>query len=214
MGTGIHTATDVSNVLTCLKNAGKTFVGRYFAVNNTRKALTKTEAQNISNAGVYIVSIWEDGPADTPSYFTFSQGRVDGKNAFSLAANAFNQTASTPVYFCVDFDADTSNKQAILDYFSGVLQGYGDYVDEQRRLGKPQIAYFIGVYGSYWVLDWCKTQAIAQYFFQAYAPGWSGGQNANAWPGYHLRQRGSNQSLCNISVDPDDSSGSAGGWKY
>jgi len=58
MGNGIHTATNVSNVLSCLKDNGKTFIGRYFAVINTWKALTKTEAQNISAVNIYIVSIW------------------------------------------------------------------------------------------------------------------------------------------------------------
>ena len=42
MGSGIHTAT---NVLNCIKNNGKIFVGRYFAVRNTWKALTKVEAR-------------------------------------------------------------------------------------------------------------------------------------------------------------------------
>lgn len=70
------------------------------------------------------------------------------------------------------------------------------------------------MYGSYDVLSWTKEQGYTTYFFQAYAPAWNGGRNANAWPGYNLRQRGSNQNLCNILVDPDDSSGAGGGWKY
>jgi len=55
MDNGIHTATDVSNALTCLKNQGKTFIGRYFAVTNTWKALTANEARKISSAGLYII---------------------------------------------------------------------------------------------------------------------------------------------------------------
>jgi len=213
MAYGIHTATNVSNVLNCLKNNGKTFVGRYFAVTNTWKSLTKIEAQNISSVGLYIVSIWEDGPADKPSYFTYDQGKKDGNNAFHYAAD-IQQTANTPVYFAVDFDATSSHKQAILDYFVGVRDGYLQYLYERRKYGEEEIYYKIGVYGSYDVLTWCKEQGIATYFFQAYAPAWSNGRNKDPWPGYHLRQLGSNQDLCNIKVDPDESSGAAGGWKY
>ena len=213
MGNGIHTATNVSNVLSCLKNNGKTFVGRYFAVVNTWKALTRTEAQSISAANIYIVSIWEDIDGEDPSYFSYSNGRSDGKHAFDYAAN-LNQTANTPVYFAVDFDAMLSNKQSILDYFNGVRDGYLQYLHDRHEFGLPEIYYKIGVYGSYDVFTWCKDQGIATYFFQAYAPGWSGGRNANPWSGYHLRQVASNQSLCGINVDLDVSSGAAGGWKY
>lgn len=212
MGNGIHTATDVSNALTCLKNQGKTFIGRYFAVINTWKALTANEARKISSAGLYIISIWEDGPADSPSYFTYNQGKLDGNNAFHYAAD-LGQSVDTPIYFAVDFDATTDQKQSILDYFKGINDGYLQYIYERRKAGEQVVYYKIGVYGSYDVLTWCKEQGIATYFFQAYAPRWSNGRNANPWPGYHLRQIASNQTLCSIKVDLDVSNDAAGGWK-
>jgi len=116
---------------------------------------------------------------------TLAQGKSDGKTAFNYAAN-LNQTANTPVYFAVDFDAMLSNKQSILDYFHGVKDGYLQYLHDRYKFGLPEIYYKIGVYGSYDVLTWCKDQDIATYFFQAYAPGWSGGRNANLYPNYHL----------------------------
>ncbi|NCQ53704.1 MAG: DUF1906 domain-containing protein, partial [Caldiserica bacterium] len=160
MGNGIHTATNVSNVLNCLKSNGKTFVGRYFAVVNTWKALTRAEAQNISAAGIYIVSIWEDRDGEDPSYFSYSNGKSDGKNAFNYAAN-LGQLANTPVYFAVDFDAKLSNKQSILDYFNGARDGYLQYLHDRHEFGLPEIYYKISVYGSYDVLTWCKDQGIA-----------------------------------------------------
>jgi len=211
MGNGIHTATNASNILNCLKDNGKTFVGRYFAVVNTWKALTRTEAQNISSAGLYIVSIWEDGPANKPSYFSYTHGKSDGKAAFNYAVS-LDQTANTPVYFVVDFDATLSNKQSILVH--GVRDGYLQYLHDRHEFGLPEIYYKIGVYGSYDVLAWCKDQGITTYFFQAYANRWSGGRNANPWLGYHLRQISPQRDLCSISVDLDVSNGAGGGWKY
>lgn len=213
MATGIDTATNTENVIQCLKDNGVTFVCRYYAVVNTWKRLTLSEAQALSNAGLYIVSVWQEG-GNGASYFTYAQGRSDGKAAFSMAANTFNQTANTPVYFAVDFDAVSSEKQSILDYFTGVRQGYYDYLEEQRQFGEPQNPYYIGVYGSYWVLDWCKAQGITTYFWQAFPAGWSGGQNGTDWPGFNLRQRSNDETMCGILIDRDDSSGNGGGWKY
>lgn len=213
MAAGIDTATNTESLVACIKSNGFTFVGRYYAIVNTGKTLTLSEAQALSSAGLYIVSIWQES-GNSVDYFTFDQGRSDGKNAFSIAANDFGQPANTPVYYAVDFDATDADKQAILNYFSGVQQGYSDYLYEQQSYGNPQIPYYIGVYGSYWVLDWCKTQGIATYFWQAYPPLWSGGQNAYDWPGYNLRQRSNDETICGIPIDRDDSSGNGGGWKY
>jgi len=174
---GIHTATKVSRVLDCLKKEGKAFVGRYYAVRYTWKALTREEAEAISKAGLYIVSIWEDGAADDPSYFSYSQGKADGYCAF--------------------------NKD-----------GYDRYTIDRRRLGDTPVPYRIGVYGSYDVLTWTKEQGIAEYFFQARASAWSRGRNSFPWPGYRLRQLASNEKMCGILVDPDDSQTSYGGWKH
>ncbi len=180
---------------------------------NTWKALTKVEAQNISSFGLYIVSIWEDGPANEPSYFSYTQGKNDGKAAFDFAAN-LGQVTNTPVYFAVDFDATLSNKQSILDYFNGVKSGYLRYLHDHHEFGLPEIYYKIGVYGSYDVLGWCNNQGITTYYFQAYATGWSGGRNANQWNGAQLRQISSDQNLCGIMINLDTSNGAGGGWKY
>lgn len=163
---GIDTATNVSNVLDCLNNKGILFIGRYFAAKYTWKVLSRYEAQKISDAGMYIISIWQES-ANYPEYFSYNQGKSDGKNAFEDAAD-ISQTHHTPVYFAVDFDATQSYKQNILNYFEGVRDGYKEYLSERRQNGLPEIPYKIGVYGSYDVLTWCEDQGIATYFFQAH----------------------------------------------
>lgn len=138
MASGIHTSENVSNAINCLKSEGKTFIGRYYAVRNTWKVITSSEAQAISSAGLYIVSIWEDGPADSPSYFTRSQGHSDGYSGFNKAMD-MGQTSGTPVYFAVDFDATLNEKQAILDYFRGVEDGYLSYIADRQKYGETPI---------------------------------------------------------------------------
>ncbi|RKY71241.1 MAG: hypothetical protein DRQ24_07780, partial [Candidatus Latescibacterota bacterium] len=208
---GIDTNRNVSNAVDCLKNKGIQFVGRYFAVPHTQKVITNDEAQKISDAGMYIVSIWQT-TANYPEYFSYNQGKSDGKNAFKYAAE-IGQTPNTPVYFAVDFDATLEHKQRILDYFGGVKDGYEEYLEEHH------IPYKIGVYGSYWVLNWLKEQGIATYFYQAYAPGWSGGENKNPWPDYNIRQikcslPSQRIYLCGIEIDYDIGTSDFGGWRY
>jgi hypothetical protein len=48
-----------------------------------------------------------------------------------------------------------------------------------------------GVYGPWDVLTWIRDDKIMDAFWQAgMSTSWSGGRNAAAWPGAHLRQRG------------------------
>ena len=200
---GIDTATDISDVVDCFRGKGILLVGRYFST-NAWKVIKKEEAQKISDADMYIVSIWQES-ANYPEYFSYNQGKSDGENAFEYAAE-IGQTPNTPVYFAVDFDATSEHKQSILDYFRGVKDGYEEYLKEYS------ITYKIGVYGSYWVLNWLKEQRIATYFYQAYASGWSGGENGNPWPDYNIRQISAPQTLCGIEVDYDNASSEFGGW--
>ncbi|MGB5925219.1 MAG: glycoside hydrolase domain-containing protein, partial [Dehalococcoidia bacterium] len=202
---GIDTATDVSGAVDCLRSKDILFVGRYFST-YTWKTIKREEAQKISAAGMYIVSIWQES-ANYPEYFSYYQGKSDGKNAYEYAAE-IGQSPNTPVYFAVDFDATSGHKQRILDYFRGVKDGYEEYLKEYS------VTYEIGVYGSYWVLYWLKEQGIATYFYQAYAPGWSGGENNKPWPDYEIRQVSTPQTLCGIEVDHDDASSQFGGWSF
>jgi len=189
----------------CLRSNGILFVGRYFST-YTWKVIKKEEAQRISDADMYIISIWQES-ANYPEYFSYNQGKSDGKNAFKYAAQ-IGQTPNTPVYLAVDFDATSEQKQRVLDYFRGVGDGYQEYLKEHG------VTYKIGVYGSYWVLDWLKEEHIATYFYQAYAPGWSGGQNSNPWPGHNIQQTSAPQTLCGIEVDYDNASSNFGGWSF
>lgn len=218
MGSGLHTGyNDTSGVLSCLKNAGYTFIGRYiFDSNRVATKLTSTEATNISNAGIYIVTIWENDGSVSGGYFTYANGKNDGYWAFMAAANDLAQPAGTPVYFAVDYDALPTDQTGIQSYFTGVHDGYLAYLADQHKYGNPQITYRIGVYGSYDVLTWCQAQGIATYFWQANPSGWSSGRNANAWPGYNLRQTDGNVPVCGgFLIDPDTSSTlGGGGWKY
>ncbi|MEF3255394.1 MAG: DUF1906 domain-containing protein, partial [Deferribacterales bacterium] len=122
---GIDTSVKVSKALDCLKREKISFIGRYYAGKNSWKAITKEEAQRISNAGIYIVSIWQES-ANYARYFSYNRGKEDGYNAFKYAKK-IGQPSNTPIYFAVDFDVIPEDKEKILDYFEGVKEGYNQY---------------------------------------------------------------------------------------
>jgi V8-like Glu-specific endopeptidase len=206
---GVGDADDTTPNLTCiqgLKDQGRaiTFVQRYL------RTLTATEAANISNAGLSIVSCHEIGNPTKASYFTRAQGKMDGRTAFGQAQNA-GQPAGTPIYFAVDYDAATRERPNIEDYFQGVQEGCAQYIADMEANGAPAVVYDIGVYGSACVLDWCQQQGIATYFWQAFAPGWC--NNRQVWENANLHTTGLDTPVrCGLRLDHLEGWGNEGGW--
>mgnify|MGYP001155632415 CR=1 FL=1 len=104
--------------LRTLQQKGYTFVGRNLS---NASALTETEAKRISDAGIYLVSVYRGLNADMLSHFTHAQGVADAREAIKLA-KAINQPKNTYIYFTVAFDVDVKNISShIVPYFQGVL---------------------------------------------------------------------------------------------
>ena len=206
---GIEADEDMTHKLTCvsgLKDQGRSvgFVQRYL------RNLTTAEATALSDAGLQIVSCFELGRPDNAAYFTRAQGQHDGRLGFTQA-QAIGQPAATPIYFAVDFDPGTAQRQAILDYFQGVQEGCAQYLADMQAQGKPGVVYDIGVYGGACVLDWCKTQGIATWFWQAFAPGWC--DNRQVWAGANIHTTGlDTPARCGLRLGHLEGWGNEGGW--
>jgi V8-like Glu-specific endopeptidase len=196
---GVGDGDDATRTLACiqgLKDQGRsiTFVQRYL------RNLTTAEVAAISGAGLQIVSCYELGNPTEAAYFTRAQGVRDGKLGFTQAQQ-IGQTAGTPIYFAVDFDPSAAQRQLILDYFDGVQEGCRQYLADMEAKNLPGVLYDIGVYGSGCVLDWCRDQGIATWFWQAFAPGWC--NNRQLWSGANLHTSG---------LDTLEGWGNEGGW--
>jgi LysM repeat protein len=188
---GIDCATKLTaSSIAGLKSSGIEYVCRYLG--NSWKSMDKTEAVEILNAGLKIASIWETNPTNV-SYFTTNQGISDGKEA-STYASSIGQANGSAIYFAVDYDAQPSDMNAILDYFLGIRQG----LDQ---------SYKVGVYGSYAVLDMIYSHQAADFYWQTTT--WSRGNVANF---INILQYGFNQTIAGIQVDYDQFSNTAGSW--
>jgi Domain of unknown function (DUF1906) len=146
--------------------AGYTFVCRYLSWSTTGKNLTRAEADSYRAAGIDIVSNWEYyADAALGGYW---QGVDDATEALRQHAEC-GGGPDDPIYFSVDWDAQSWQWPAIADYFDGIAS-----VLPLRR---------IGAYGGVSVIAALFDTGLITYGWQTYA--WSYGR----WdPRAQLRQ--------------------------
>jgi hypothetical protein len=148
-----------------IRAAGFTFVARYLS-HESGKNLSAGEANALIAAGLTIVCNWEDSATNALS--GYGQGVSDARAAAAEALSV-GQPPTRPIYFSVDFDANSSQIGTIEAYFEGVASVIG----VSRT----------GVYGGHYVVDALFNDGKVTWGWQAYA--WSYG----AWdPRAQFRQ--------------------------
>jgi hypothetical protein len=205
---GIEADGDQTHSITCiagLQDQGRaiSFVQRYL------RDLRAPEVAALHRAGLRIVSCYEVNDRDPPvAYFTKDRGRFDGRVAFTQA-QAVGQPAGTPVYFAVDTDPT----RAVLDYFVGVQEGQAQFLADMRKQGKPEVAYAVGVYGASCLLEWCRAQNLATFFWQAHATAWCANANRTVWAGANIHTSGLDvPARCGSHLGHLEGWGNEGGW--
>lgn len=128
---------------TLLAQNGYTIVGRYLTgtviADNVRvsKAMTHDEIRAITNAGLRIFPIYQDGGARA-DYFKYDQGFSDATKAVG-AAVALNIPYGEIIYFAVDYDFNEAQcKEKIIPHFEGIA----------KYMNETIFNYKVGIYGS------------------------------------------------------------------
>ncbi len=139
-----------------LKAAGVRFVCRYLS-HSPSKNLTASEARTLSDAGLWIVVVWE----------TTAKRALDGRaagvadaTAARAQAGSCGMPADRPVYFAVDWDASSGQQSAINAYLDGAASVLG-------RGG-------VGLYAGYGPVKRALDGGHVPWAWQTYA--WSGGR--------------------------------------
>ncbi len=140
-----------------LRSAAVTFAMRYLS-NDDTKNLHRAEADQLSRAGIDVGVVWESTPQRPLA--GRSGGVVDAGKA-AAQARACGMPSGRPIYFAVDYDAGDADKPTIAEYLRGAAS----------VLGGP---HRVGVYGGYWVVEYCLDKGVAAYGWQTLA--WSGGR--------------------------------------
>lgn len=140
------------------------------------KIIQKAEYDGLTANGFDVALNWEY------DYLDWLGGASAGTAHATEAvrqAKALGHPPGRAIYFSADFNMSRSQ-------WDGSGHGYATAVAITVRAG----GYSPGVYGPYDVLTWCRDAKVMDRFWQAgMATSWSGGRNANPWPGAHLRQR-------------------------
>lgn len=141
-------ACDCATILDASKAAllveyGYKIVGRYLtgtvSSNGVRvsKAMTLDEIQAVSDAGLKIFAIYQDGGASS-TYFRYDQGYSDAKKAVA-AAKVLKIPYGEIIYFAVDYDFnEVQCRDQIVPHFEGIAK----YLEETGS------DYQVGIYGS------------------------------------------------------------------
>jgi hypothetical protein len=196
---GVDASEDCTSYAAQIAAAGYGFVGRYYS-QNASKALHADEAQSLCEAGLQLVTVYEDGPT-SDSYFTTARAQADAQRAWTQA-QAVGQPAGTAIYFAVDYDApNAAIRGAIGSYFGAVA----------TVLARQPRTYLVGIYGSGRSCDWMLTQGLAQRTWLAGATGWAGHRAFSRSNRWNIRQGGTAK-IGALTVDTNESNGDFGAF--
>jgi hypothetical protein len=137
------------------------------------KIITASEFAALRAAGLSITLNWEYDARDLVN---------SGFNATDAAHEALRQANALPypdfrvIYWSADFDVQASDWALMASRLRAIAAVIG--------LNR------VGLYAPYDALSWAARDGVATWFWQAgMSTDWSGGRNAQLWPGAHLRQR-------------------------
>lgn len=161
-----------------MRAAGVVGVVRYLSLpqaNTAWKRVTQAEYDRLRAAGFDIVLNWEYAAND------WLGGAPAGK---AHAAEAVKQARALgyPAGCAIPGSADLN---MTLTQWNAAGKAYAQTYSAIVRDG----GYVAGVYGPWDVLTWCQQLGGFGMFWQSMSTSWSGGRNAQLWPGAHLRQR-------------------------
>jgi len=161
--------------LAALRAAGVTAVSRYIAP-QVWKRITPTEAAWYAPAGVQLVLNWESGAQDLVN---LSQADTETYARQAVVqAQACGYPAGCVIYVSADWNVAAGQWGTVARNLRAIRSIY-------RAAG-----YGLGLYGPWDALAWAKRDGLVDAYWQAgMSTSWSGGRNASAWPGAHLRQR-------------------------
>ena len=164
---GVDTVSNVTNILTQIKNQGYSYVIRYYSLDGNAKRMGATEAAAIANAGLKRVSVYQN-LHNTYSKFSATIAAGDATDAIAQAKSVGHSSGT--IYFAVDYDASASeiegNIKAHFNELKTMLSAAG---------------YSLGVYGSSLVCKKLKEAGIVSKTWLSMSTGWGYNTNFNDW---------------------------------
>jgi hypothetical protein len=191
MPTGFDTTANCAAKAAEIRDLNYDFVARYLSSDHW-KVIVAQEAEALSDEGLAIVLVYEDGPtADT--YFSTGRGQADAMRA-AQQASLIGAPDNTTIYFAVDYDASAPDITGVItQYFQAIGAALNQFAADGNR------PYRIGVYGSGATCAGITGAGLAGQGWLADATGWRG---HGTYIGWSISQ-GLPTTVAGLSVDPD-----------
>lgn len=173
LGVDTYAKINSQTMANAIKNAGYSFVGRYYYSDGTYDhGFDSTEAGYLSAAGLDVFIYFQNGATGNASYYTAAQGTADAEAAYNFAREV-GQPAGTMIYFAVELNATSSQiSGCISDYFNAV-------VAKMSALGTANnCRYNVGVYGCHAV---CSNLTVTGVVSRTAAWAWQNGITYRGW---------------------------------
>lgn len=171
--------------MSSLQASGVHFACRYLSYDKTGKNLSLNEANLLKAAGIAPVSNWEWTKYGALGGFSVGAQHAHDANFQHFACGGPD---GRPIYFSVDFDAQSGDVHAIAGYFDGIAS-----VIPTNR---------IGVYGGYYICASLWSTGRAKWIWQTSA--WSG---SNRHPQTSIYQHQYGVVIGGVPCDIDESYG-------
>jgi glycoside hydrolase-like protein/lipase (class 3) len=195
----IDTNINVTTYLPTLAAADVKAVGRYYSI-STSKVLTQMEAEAITNAGLSIFVVYEDG--NDPTKFNANLGTFQAQQAL-ICAREVGQPQGSAIYFAVDFDCTAAQfQQQITQYFIAISAVFA-------AQGFP---YKIGVYSSGLVCQGLLAAGLCSYTWLTNSTGFQGYNQFYASKRWNLAQH-LPRYYGKLQADPNEAAGDFGAFK-
>ena len=201
MSRGLDANVDLTAHAKCIKDAGFSFVCRYYK--RTASSLSRAEAMALSAAGLNVVVVVEIGSPTTAGYFSRAKGVEHGTFAYRKARDTIRQPPGSAIYFAADYDVSQADASGpVKAYFEGVLQGFNAESGDDP-------AYSIGVYSNGLACAYLLRHTAVTYAWLSMSTGFRGSRTFKGW---NLHQLVGDR-ICGVSVDTDVSNGHGGGFR-
>lgn len=164
-----------------MKAAGVRFVCRYLSWQPNSKCINKSEFDNLTGAGLYVVLVWEGTGRDLVNGFRGGAHDATEANRQAGALGAHG----IPLYFApADYDVPEGDQSM----FNNYLDGAASVIGRART----------GAYGGYWPLKRAFDAGKCHYGWQTYA--WSGG-NVDHRAALYQYQNGAHMGPAEVDFD-------------
>jgi peptidoglycan hydrolase-like protein with peptidoglycan-binding domain len=187
---GMDASVNCGPFAACIVAAGMRFVARYYS-QSAGKAMTRTEALALSQAGLSLAAVYQDANNGI-QFFTAALGQQSAARALAQAS-AVGQPAGSAIYFAADFDPSPSQVNGPLtDYFRAVAQTFSAAATH----------YAVGVYGSGLTCRTIRDAGLATFTWLSGSTGFQ--ESASFRPEADLVQIAPSRSICGGGLNIDD----------